>query len=178
MNAQEQPSVEKSIFGVQTGVLGLWVYNEYKLTNSIALRSEIGMDLGFSVSYSAFTDKTKTLFAGTSVISVQPKWYYNLNKRVENGKRIDGNSGNFVSLNIRYHPDLLTFVSEDNYSMIPDLSVIPTWGIRRNIGEHFNYETYIGIGYAYLFRKEVGYLENDSRVAVNLGFKIGYKFKL
>ena len=174
--AQDQPSVEKSIFGVQTGIFGLWIHNEAKLTNSIALRSEVGMDLGFSVSYSSITDKTTTLFAGTSVVSVQPKWYYNLGKREEKGKRIDGNSGNFISLNIRYHPDFLTFTTKDNYHVIPDLSVVPTWGIRRNIGEHFNYETFIGIGYQYLFRKDVGYLENESRAAVNLGFKIGYKF--
>lgn len=74
-----------------------------------------------------------------------------------------------------YHPDLF-FISDKNYNLIPDLSIVPTWGIRRNIGEHFNYETYIGVGYAYLFKKEVGYLENESRVAVSLGFKIGYKF--
>lgn len=50
--AQPLPSVEKSIFGVQTGILGLWVHNESRLTNSIALRTEVGLDVGFSYSYS------------------------------------------------------------------------------------------------------------------------------
>ncbi|WP_246124843.1 hypothetical protein [Algibacter pacificus] len=39
-------SVEKSTFGLQTGVLGIWAYNETKLSNTIALRTELGFDFG------------------------------------------------------------------------------------------------------------------------------------
>ena len=42
----QNASVEKSTFGVQTGVLGIWAYNEAKLSNAIALRTEIGFDFG------------------------------------------------------------------------------------------------------------------------------------
>ena len=42
----QNTSVEKSIFGLQTGVLGIWAYNETKLSNTIALRTEIGLDFG------------------------------------------------------------------------------------------------------------------------------------
>lgn len=42
----EDASVEKSIFGLQTGVLGLWAYNEARLSKSIALRTELGLDFG------------------------------------------------------------------------------------------------------------------------------------
>lgn len=38
----QNASVEKSVFGIQTGFLGIWGHNETKLTNQIALRSEIG----------------------------------------------------------------------------------------------------------------------------------------
>ncbi|WP_344714740.1 hypothetical protein [Winogradskyella damuponensis] len=38
----QNTSVEKSIFGLQTGVLGIWAYNEAKLSNTIALRTEHG----------------------------------------------------------------------------------------------------------------------------------------
>lgn len=34
------------MYGIQTGLLGVWVYNEARLTNSIALRTEIGFDFG------------------------------------------------------------------------------------------------------------------------------------
>ncbi|TRX22068.1 hypothetical protein [Flavobacterium franklandianum] len=47
-NAQDS-SVEKSIFGIQTGFMGIWLNNEIKLTNNITLRSEIGIENDFSV---------------------------------------------------------------------------------------------------------------------------------
>lgn len=40
-------SVEQSNYGIQTGVLGIWAHQETKLSNQIALRAEIGMDVGF-----------------------------------------------------------------------------------------------------------------------------------
>ena len=40
-NAQNA-SVEKTVFGIQTGFLGIWGHNESKLSNTIALRSELG----------------------------------------------------------------------------------------------------------------------------------------
>ena len=39
-------SVEKSTYGIQTGILGIWVHNEMKFTNQIALRTEFGMNAG------------------------------------------------------------------------------------------------------------------------------------
>ena len=42
----QNASVEKSSFGIQTGVLGIWAHREVKLSNQIALRAEFGMDAG------------------------------------------------------------------------------------------------------------------------------------
>ena len=47
MAKSQDASVEKSTFGIQTGVLGVWAYKETELSNQIALRTEIGMDAGF-----------------------------------------------------------------------------------------------------------------------------------
>jgi hypothetical protein len=38
--------VEKT-FSIQTGLAGIWINNETKLSNSIALRSEIGIEHDF-----------------------------------------------------------------------------------------------------------------------------------
>src|SRR5690625_2012617 len=86
--------VERSVFGVQTGFIGLWFYNESKLSDQIALRSELGLDSGFW--RGSFYDKTG--FVMTPQIILEPKWYYNLSKRADKGKRIDFNSGNFIAL--------------------------------------------------------------------------------
>jgi hypothetical protein len=165
-------SVEKSTYGIQTGFLGIWAHNESKLTNSIALRTEIGFDSG--IWGGDFYDGTGFLM--TPVITLEPRLYYNLNKRVKKSRRIDGNSGNFISLKTSYHPDWFVISNTDNVSVVSDISFIPTWGIRRNVGKHFTYETGIGIGYRYIFAKQAGFLENESEVAVNLHLRLGYRF--
>jgi hypothetical protein len=61
-------------------------------------------------------------------------------------------------------------------SIISDISIIPTWGIRRNIGAHFNYEVGAGFGYRYIFAKDAGYYSNESEAAANLHLRIGFVF--
>lgn len=168
----QNASVEKSSKGIQTGLFGVWFHNETKLSNQIVLRSEIGFDSG--IWGGDYYDKVGFLMA--PVITAEPRWYYNLNKRENKSKRIDGNSGNFISFKTSYHPDWFVISNSDNVKIISDISVIPTWGIKRNIGKHLNYEGGFGIGYQYVFAKQAGYLENDSDVAYNLHLRIGYQF--
>ncbi len=168
-------SVEKSTFGIQTGILGIWVHNESKLSNSITLRSELGLDAGFSVNDNFVGDD---IFALIPAITLEPRWYYNLNKRVSKSRRIDGNSGNFIALKISYHPDVIVYSNQntDNINFISDISIIPTWGIRRNIGKHFNYETGIGIGYVRFLEDVKSTSLSENEVGVNLHLRIGYRF--
>jgi hypothetical protein len=168
----QNASVEQSTYGIQTGFLGLWVHNETKLSNAMVLRSEIGLDSG--IWGGDFYNGTGFLM--TPVLSLEPKLYYNLNKRVSKSKRIDGNSGNFISLKTSYHPDWFVISNKDKLRYISDISVIPTWGIRRNIGNHFNYETGVGMGYRYIFAKQAGFSENKSEAAFNVHLRIGYRF--
>jgi len=165
-------SVEKSTYGIQTGFLGIWAHNERKLTNSITLRTEIGLDSG--IWGGDFYDGTGFLM--TPVITIEPRLYYNINKRLKKSRRIEGNSGNFISMKTSYHPDWFVISNTDNVSIISDISIIPTWGIRRNIGKHFTYETGIGIGYRYIFAKQAGFIENESEATANLHLRIGYRF--
>lgn len=168
----QNSSVEESTFGVQVGFLGIWGHNELKLSNSIAFRSELGLDSGIW----AGTFYEKTGFLMTPVITLEPRWYYNLNRRVRKSKSIDGNSGNFISLRTSYHPDWFVISNYDNVRVISDISVIPTWGIKRNLGKHFNFESGIGIGYRYTFAKAAGYSRDGKEIAANLHVRIGYRF--
>ena len=168
----QNTSVEKSTYGIQTGVLGIWAHREVKLSNQIALRAEVGMDAGFWGG--SFYPKTGYLM--TPVIILEPRWYYNLNKRISKSKNISGNSGNFLTLQTNYHPNWFVVSNYNNIEIANQISIIPTWGIKRNIGNHFTYETGIGIGYRYIFAKSVGYTENESEAALNLHLRIGYRF--
>jgi len=164
----QEASVEKSIFGVQIGLIGVWVNNEARLSDKFALRSEIGFDAGI----------TNDDFVMAPVITLEPKFYYNLNKRVSKSKDISGNSGNFLSLKTSYHPDWFVISNSDYYNVSNQISVVPTWGMRRNIGSHFNYELGIGIGWLHEFAETINNYkyEADNEVAVNLLTRIGYRF--
>lgn len=170
----QNTSVEKSLFGLQTGVLGVWAYNETKLSNSIALRTEIGFDFG--IWETTFYDSYDSPLLLTPVIVIEPRFYYNLQKRSEKSKRIDGNSGNFIALKTGYHPDWFVLFNSDNAPVVSDFSIIPTWGIRRNIGKHFNYEAGIGAGFSHTFAKSAGYAKDKSEMELNMHLRIGYRF--
>lgn len=168
----QNASVEKSTFGIQTGFLGVWVHNESRLSNLIALRTEIGLDTGVTIR----NGNNVTGFLLSPVLTLEPRWYYNLNKRASKSRRTYGNSGNFISIKTTYHPDWFVISNETNLSFITDISIVPTWGIRRNIGKYFNYEAGIGVGYLHYFKKENVIMINEPDVAVNLHLRAGYRF--
>jgi len=168
----QKTSVEKSIWGIQTGFLGIWAHNEYRLSNKIALRSEIGFDGGYR--FSDFSGYNYYVLA--PVITAEPRWYYNLEKRNKKGKSIAKNSGNFVGIKISFHPNWFAISNEDNIKVTPQILFVPKWAIKRTIGNHFTYEAGIGIGYQYIFYKNEGYLENEGSVAADLHLRIGYTF--
>jgi excinuclease UvrABC helicase subunit UvrB len=66
--------------------------------------------------------------------------------------------------------------NEDNINFISDISIVPTWGMRRNIGNYFNYEAGFGIGYVHYFEEDNVILLDESGVTVNLHLRIGYRF--
>jgi hypothetical protein len=141
------------------------------LSNTIALRSEVGLDAGI-----LFTDfEGRSGFLLAPVLTLEPRFYYNLNKRSSKSKDISNNSGTFISLKTSYYPDWFVISDYEN-DIISDISFIPTWGIRRNIGTHFNYEAGAGVGYRYVFAKGAGYDSNKSEAIGNLHLRIGYVF--
>ena len=148
INAQST-SVEKTMFGIQTGFAGLWINNETRLTNSIVLRSEIGIENDFAVG----DHYSSTGFILQPVLNLEPRYYYNIEKRNSKGKKNSKNSGNYLSIKTSYHPDWFVINLDDNITKIADLSIIPTWGIKRQIGNHFNFETGIGFGYRVVYLK-------------------------
>ncbi len=167
-------SVEKSTSGIQTGFLGAWYYNEFKLSNTIAFRAEVGFGFDFSGFTVYETNLSRDTFGMAPVFTIEPRWYYNLNKRNSKSRKIAKNSGNFFSIKTTYYPDwfIITFPEFDNAFVSPQLSIIPTWGIKRHIGNHFNYEAGFGLGYRHNF----DFIREKGSLDVNLHFRLGYSF--
>lgn len=171
-------SVEKGITGIQVGP-GAWGYHEFRLANKFAMRAELGLNGGFWFR-SSFYGGMDSGFLFTPVIKAEPRWYYNLNRRIKKGRDIKGNSGNFISLSTSFAPDWFLISTNSDYKMFkrPVVSVIPTWGIRRTLGQHFDYEAGFGIGYGYAYKfTHNGYTYKAADGAVvNLHLRIGYHF--
>jgi hypothetical protein len=166
-NAQNTP-VERNVTGVQIGLFGVDVYNETKLDDKWALRSEVSI---FSAVWGGdIYDKTG--FALYPAITLQPKYYYNIGKRAEAGKNTKHNSANYIGLQVRYNPDWFVISNAKNITVNNKLSFIPTFGIRRNFSEHFNYEFKAGLGYG----TTLGVTPNTSGGVLDLSLKVGYDF--
>ncbi|MBB6327078.1 hypothetical protein FHS59_002706 [Algoriphagus iocasae] len=166
----QEASVSTNKPEVHIGFLGVWLNKEYSLSKQIALRAEVGFDMQVwgDLNYSSS-------YVFLPVLTAEPRWYYNLEKRSSKGKNTNGNFGNFFSLKTSFHPDLLV-ISQYDDSIIPDLSIVPTWGIRRPISQNFIFETGIGFGYIHYFYKSQGYSYDEGNLAVNLHLRFGYRF--
>jgi hypothetical protein len=163
----QNTGVEKSIYAIQTGILGVWVNNEYRLSNEISLKSELGMIAGLRGCSSCNTE-----YILAPEITIEPRWYYNIQNRSKKGKVIKSNSSNFVTLGFKYVPDWFVISNEANATVKNQISIIPKWGIKRSIANsNFNYELGIGIGKRY-------YIDSSQwDTAADLLIRIGYTFK-
>lgn len=169
---EQKASVERSVFGVQIGFLGIWVHNEFRISNQFVFRSEIG----FESSIIPGDSFTKTIFLMAPMFVVEPRWYYNLNKRKDKSRRIDGNSGNFISLQTSYLPNWFV-ISNSPYEWVRrQLWITPMWGMRRNIGKHFNYEVGVGYGYRFYLKGKNSSTTEGSDWMPNILLRIGYRF--
>lgn len=111
---------------------------------------------------------------------LEGRWYYNLNRRILNGKSGNGLSANYVSLgaiyNGRYmktHRDGNTYHSDQSL-----FGVMVSSGIQRLINKHLYYDLNVGLGYGREFQYESNTNQStwDNKFVFNLGIAIGWRF--
>ena len=164
IQAQEEASVEKSIFGIQAGIMGVWANNEIKLSNTIALRSEVGFEItNWRIGNTFYRRGDNTAFIPL-VLTVEPKWYFNIKQRYAKN-----NTARFLSLMIRYHADWLMLSGKQP----SNIAIIPTIAGRYHLGKHFNCEIGGGMGYQHTF---TSIEEKKDDWAFNVVLRIGYVF--
>lgn len=165
-NAQNK-SVEKSIFNIQVGTVGIWVNNESMLFDEIALRTEIGL-------YTEIV-KEKGFFMSPE-ITLEPRWYYNLKKRVSNKLDISNNSANFFTIKTSFRSNIFEISNYEDKRAEKSISFIPKWGLRRSLGANFNYELGLGIGYLSYINQKYFTVSDSDGIVIDLHLRIGFKF--
>jgi len=168
-NAQNNNSVEKSLFTIQTGTIGIWVNNETRLADKIALRTEIGL-------YTEIVAGSGFFMAPE--ITLEPRWYYNLQKRTTNKRDVTNNSANFFTIKTSFRSDVFELSSfDDGFDRAENsFAIIPKWGIKRNLGKHLNYEVGLGVGYIYIINQKYFRTFDNNGLVVDLHVRIGFNF--
>jgi hypothetical protein len=138
-----QTNTTERVIGGQVGFLGAWFYGELPISSSSVIRTDLGLD--GAIRGGSFFDGATLALAPS--VTVSPRFYYNLNKRMDRNKNTAKNSANFVSLRTTLQPGW--FVLSNKKGTITDSGIIilPTWGIRRIIAQKVSVESGIGIGY-------------------------------
>ena len=159
------PEVSR-VLGAQLGLLGIYGYAELPLKPSVVGR----VDVGFDAEISGGSGR-RTIYTLIPLLSAGPRWYYNLSKRVEKGKRTADNAANFLELPVAYRPGWFALSSQEGVRSIPQISLIPTWGVRRQLGSHLNFEVGVGAGYVFQWDK-YGYRYSEwiARIPLRIGF--------
>jgi hypothetical protein len=170
--SQDTAKVEKSLTSIQTSILGLHINNEYGLSNTITLKTEFGLNASVFGGFSY--DKTGIILAPT--LTLEPRFYYNLDKRKNKDKKYTDNNGNYLSISTTYTPDWFIISNYDNIQTVPQVTIIPSWGLKRNLSSKFMYEIGAGIGYRHINYKSIGYINNKNEFFPNLHVRIGYNF--
>lgn len=163
-----QKGVEKSLFNVQAGFLGVWLNHEMGLSNDIALRTEAGLYGGLSFGYNGDAE-----FGFVPGILIEPRWYYSIQERGDKKKDIANNGSNFITVAIAYYPDWFVLSGNKKLYINHQFHIIPKWAVRRNIGDsNFNYELGVGLGYVHHFSES----NNDNNSIIDFHARIGYRF--
>jgi hypothetical protein len=160
--------VQQIGFDQYTGSLGL-AY-ERKIA-----QTAWSVELGGTANYQrvAYTDYAIDNIGGT--LYVEPRYYYNLNKRMALGKSVDNLSGNFVALRTGVEYSRIEILVENELNTIYDSNyfVLPSWGIQRRIFKNGYFSYQLGF--------EVNELERLTKVNENLAdlaFRFTSDFKL
>lgn len=167
-------TVAPSITSLQFNLGAIHLVHERGLSDKITLRLEAGIQQQFRY-ISPETSPSSSYYGLRPVISVGGRYYYNLDRRVEKGKRTENNSGNFFGLIARYRPDFFVYNTNENINAVDYFNATAQWGMRRQLGRHFDFEFTAGMnlrpGGRLLGRRSIvgGSLPH-------LGVRFGYRF--
>jgi len=159
MAQENSTALQKGLASFDVGFLGSWLSYEKPLGKQWAFNSQLGMEGGFSGGGGDFD------YVFTPTITVEPRFYYNLHKRVNKGRKTMNNSADYLTLAGGYVPALFAVTNED-VELIPQFTLIPKWGLRRTIGQRFKFEFAAGYGLAIREQEAVGQLDLD----LNFGY--------
>ena len=136
---------------------------------AISKNSTIDANLGFGFGYHDASYLDKAEYGIYPDFQLQYRHYYNLKKRLEKGKKISENSGNYIALSANVssgEPIIGDMRLNNDYSGF----VGPLWGLQRVYNNNFKLNLNLGFGMGFNDREDPYFA---THIGLQLGFKLG-----
>jgi hypothetical protein len=159
-SSAQETDVKKYVWGVQLGIPGLMLINEFNINNWFALKSEVGLGGKLNISVFGFPESlNNTIPVGisygetgimlTPAIAVEPRFYFGRShfEHLQPNKRTNEKSRYYIALNANYNPAWFTLSSFRKVYNEPSLSVTPVFAEKSLIGKSMYSDIGGGIGY-------------------------------
>ena len=165
LKAQDTTTVEPvttvSNHSISIDVLSLTYNYEHSLGKSFTVVGRAGFQSAYG-----YSSQFGARYFVSPAISIEPRYYYNLNRRADKGKRTYNNSANYLAITSWYlfNPIIAHNTTGSSFAL-----VAPNWGIRRVYGKSFLFEFNMGVSYS--MGKYV-----DKHWAPFLNLRLGYAF--
>lgn len=131
----------KTLGKVDLGLSGLGLSLETPVSDQVLLEFAAGLGAGYKVDEDF---RYRLYFNDPAVFgSAHMKYYYNQQSRVDRGRPVSYNAGNFFGIKAKYTSPTL-WEQQTWHTMLVGFH----WGLQRKIGKYFLYQFDVGIGVA------------------------------
>ena len=102
-------------------------------------------------------------------VHVSSRFYYNMDRRSQKGRKTDCNSADFFAISIEHAFQPIISVRSNGCGLT---SIVPHWGLRRVFGDKFLLEFALGVNFN---RNTRGVVDYDPSINLRLGYVFNYK---
>jgi hypothetical protein len=160
---QETETKISSLTKLDLSLQGVGLTFEPRLSRNITTDLSAGIGGGYNISEGSIDYQ---VIKPALYISATPKYFYNIKKRIDEGKTIQNNSGNFIGFRLKYNMPLSKKTDMIRNSVLANIH----WGLQRAFGNNWLFSSQIGVGYA----QDID--NNFGTIYPTLDFKFSYIF--
>jgi len=163
LNAQSDKNVEESQFKINFINPGV----EYE----VGIGTNQTINLGLGLQFGASGGGGEFNYAFLPAINGQYRYFYNLDRRLDKGKRIDGNTGNYLAASATlFTSDVIIGNVESGSGTAGFMG--PLYGIQRTYPKGFNYTMEFGLGL--YFASDENFEAVETGFGPTVSFSIGW----
>ena len=163
--AQNEDSTGLTKFGrLNIGVHGIEFSYELPISNKLVWENNLGIGLGMNTN-GGMAHYYFALDRPTPFVKSELKFIYNRKKRISKERNIHNNSGNYIGFQAKY-----SFGNNNVYDLNESILTEIHWGLQKNLGKRFLFNTHVGFGYLWDFHNKTG--QPSPTIGVRFGYKL------